>query len=309
MKDVRHYYEIMDRKNQQKTVKRKSPVLKSEIEEPCYLFLDQSTSSGYAVYDNNSRLVLSGVVQKGKSSLQEYKYGFRDLIQELVNSYGVSTIFHEEVYDASNMITTEVLFYIKHMIQDIGYFSEKIEVLGLDHMKWKSELAKPGKFNKSGDHKKQVKELVEKVYPLVTLTAEDEVDAIGMGVSVLIKQKRRVNFYHTTRYNKKLPLNEFILNDELIDGSEECTIKKLRKPFRDAYEIGGLHELPLDTRRKVDDLFRRFLSHRDAVVYIRIPKTYKYWGVYLLHHNISPRDLIQDDQSFILMCTRKSRLK
>src|SRR5699024_12642393 len=60
---------------------------------------------------------------------------------------------------------------------------------------------------------------------------------------------------------------------------EEEFVKKLRKPFRVAYEEGGLIELELEKNKGVKKLFRQFLSHKDALTFVRIPKDYKYWGV------------------------------
>ncbi|MFV1457747.1 hypothetical protein, partial [Bacillus mycoides] len=280
-----------------------------DITYPCYLFLDQSTRTGYALFDNDSRLVLSGVVEKGATeAVRTYGFQLADMVRDLAQKYKVSTVFHEEVYDKENMITTETLMYIKHKIQDISYTDKEIEVLGLDHMKWKSELAKPEKFVRSKDHKEQVQKFVSMVFPLVTMFTDDESDAIGMGIAVLMKQRKRGNFFDVTRYNKNLSLWEFIIEGEVTPENVHEVIGGMRKPVRDAFELGGAFEIPLDSRKRVDDTFRKFLSHRDSVVYTQIPKTYKYWGVMLLDKGVKPSKLEREDQSFTFISCRRKRL-
>lgn len=313
VKDIRVFYEIKEKKDRSSVrfIPKEEQVI-SDIKKPCYIFLDQSTFSGYAVYDSKNQLITSGEVQKKNTSLEEYKYTFKDIIYALVDEYEVSTIFYEEVYDEANMWTTEVLMYIKHMIKDIGYLRKDVEVFGVDHTKWKRMLAAPEKFSaKKGKHKDEVKKYVEGVYPLLFMDVkygkltENMIDAIGMGVGLLVKQSRRGGFYNTVRYNKNLPIHEKVMATQVSEDWDEI-IRKSNKPYRDAYGVGGVMELELDRRRAVGDLFRRYLTHRDGVAYVRIPKDYKDWGVLLLKHNIKPSDL-GEQQDFLLLAVRKKR--
>lgn len=311
--DIRVFFEVKGGKHRTsvKAVKEEEQN-KADIEYPCFLFLDQSTSTGYALYDNKSQLVLGGVIEKGKANLTDYKYKLKGILEELIDDYKVSNVFYEEVYDKENMWTTEVLMYIKHMVQDISYFKEDVEVLGVDHMVWKSKLAGKDKFNTSGNHKVEVKKYVEGVYPLLFIDkeyidlTEHTVDAMGMGIGLMVKQTRRGNFYHTVRYKKNLPIEELIVAKG--DKSWEEVIAKCRKPFRDAYELGGIMELELDRRRGIGDLFRRILTHRDGVACVKVPRDYKDWGVTLLLHNKSPEELTES-KDFWLIAVRKRRKK
>src|SRR5699024_6585185 len=112
---------------QQQTSRSKELVPLSELKKPVTLFLDQASEGGYSLYDNDSRLFMSGVFKRGKTPLPEFKKEFIKFITELIDEFNIKHIFHEEVYDSANMITTEVLFYLKHAIQDLGYFTKGVE--------------------------------------------------------------------------------------------------------------------------------------------------------------------------------------
>lgn len=318
IKDTRIFFEIKEKKY--RTSVRAIPEfeqVQEDWESPCFLFLDQSTSTGYALYDNKNQLILSGLAIKGNTGLMDYKYQLKDIVYDLIEKYGVKTVFHEEVYDKDNMWTTEVLMYIKHMIKDIEYHLSDVEVFGVDHMTWKTKLAGKDKFNTQNNHKQEAKKYVAGVYPLLFMDVrygeltEDMIDAIGMGVALLVKQTRRGDFYHTVRYNKSLPIHvrvvtvEDYLDDE-GDVDWEARIAKCQKPYREGYEIGGDMELELDKRRAVGDLFRRFLSHRDGVAVVRVPYTYKDWGVLLLEYGMKPSEL-PESKEFWLMAVRRNR--
>lgn len=311
VKDRRHYVSIEGGKNRESV--HFIPSDEHNIEEvakPCFLFLDQATNSGYALFDNKNRLIMTGVVQKGRAGLQEYKFKFKEILEELVEDYGVETIFHEEVYDKDNMWTTEVLLYIKHMVQDIAYLNKDVEVFGVDHMTWKGRLAGQGKFNYKADHKKEVKKFVEGVYPILFMDVKygeltgDMIDALGMGIGLLVKQTRRGNFYDTVRYKKNLPIHEFLVSKG--DKEWDEVIAKCRKPYRDAYEVGGIMEVELDRRKGIGDLFKRYLTHRDGVVCVKVPRDYKDWGINLLKHGKKPSDL-PEDKEYWLIAVRKRR--
>lgn len=281
------------------------------IKYPCYLLMDQSTETGYTVYDDDYQLIMSGNLGKNNASLEEYKYALKDVVDELIEEYKIKTIFYEEVYDKENMWTTEVLLYIKHAIKDIAYLNKEVEVFGVDHMTWKVKLASPNKFNTSNNHKKEVLKYVEGVYPLLFMDKENSkltehmVDALGMGIGLLVKRTRRGGFYDTVRFNKNLPIHQMILKvDE--DVMWEEVVGKCRKPYRDAFAVGGVTELELNRRKGIGDLFRRYLTHKDALAVVRIPKDYKDWGILLLEHGKKPSELGKD-KDFWLLSVRKKR--
>lgn len=312
MKDKRKYYGYVDVKKKGQTVAVDTPPSQEVFTAPFYLFLDQATKTGYAVYDSSARLVCSGVLYKEDTeSVQTFGFGLVDFVSTFLDQYPIHHVFHEEVYDRENMLTTETLLYIKHKIQDMARTREGLTVLGLDHRRWKKELASPEKFETGGGKKKekaQVAKFVSRIFPLVTMFSDDETDAIGMGIAVLMKRKKIGNFFDVTRYKKDLPIHEFIVEGEVTKENIREVVAGLRKPFRTALEVGDVFEIPLDTRRRVDDTFRMFLSHRDSVVFTEIPKNYRYWGYMLLREGIAPSDLTREDKSFTLISCRKRRL-
>lgn len=307
MKREDFYFDILPdyKQTQGISVVKKEKVKGNElIKYPCHLFLDQSTRTGYVIIDDNRRLIRGGVIEKGYSdSLESYKFGLKDIILELVNDYKINDVWHEETYDKANHWTTEVLTYIKHMIKDLAYESGgDIRVLGLDHMKWKSLLAKPGKFKrgKNGDDKNEVKKLVNLVYPLLNLP-EDTTDALGMAIAIVWKQTAKSSYYNA-RINKKLPVNVEIFTmkkDELIEDK----IQKYGVRFKRKYEVGGVHEF--EYVESYDEVLncRYILSFRDCVCYSKI--TYhRNLGMILLHYGINPYEL-EEGEEVIVMASRK----
>lgn len=315
MKINRYFFDIIEDYRDTLTV---VPVPESKvrgtIEYPCHLFLDQATKTGYVIYDDKRRLVTAGhVVKDSKEELVDFKYALRDEINALIDKYRVSHVWHEEAYDKANHWTTEVLMYIKHMIKDLSYERSRgigvsegsdvtdITVLGLDHMKWKSLLAKPKAFKRTGDDKKQVAKFVGEVYPLLNLP-EDTMDALGMGIAIVFKQSEK-NVLHNARINKKLPV--FVEVMTLKPGEQiEDKIAKLSKKFRVTAEEKGIYEIDYVTKK--DELMnaRYFLSFKDAVCWSRIPYHTTY-GQLLLHYNIVPKYMVEGEEVIMIACRKK----
>lgn len=311
MRDIRKFYTLEDRKHQQQTIMTDEKPNISDLKMPCYIFLDQASHTGYSLWDDESRLVLTGVVyhEDTRENFETYIHELVKLVEELAEEYGVTRVFHEEVYvpEVASISTAEKLHYIKHHIQDISYHNPDIEVLGLDASRWKQELAKPKSFKKNIDDKKQVLKFVEEIYPLVTFTTDDESDALGMGIAVMIKDRNKQNIYNVTRYNKKLPIHLEIMQANTPITDPEFT-NKLKVRYSVPFRVGGLYELSLNKSKAVEQEIRKYLSHKDSLLYVKIPRDYKYWALMLLLNNVSVHDISSEDKSYILVASRKKRL-
>lgn len=320
LKDIRRHYKNTDIREQQQTYIVDIPEDKNVWKQPLYMFLDQASHTGYSVFDDDSKLVMSGVMYHEESveNKKTYIHTMVEVVTEICLEYGVKHLFHEEVYidgERVAMSTAESLHYIKSHIQDIGHFHPEISVYGLDIRKWKSELAKPNryKFSKKNGSKKDNEEKAEtmkhvsEIFPLVSLVTDDESDAIGMGIAVMIKNKNKRNIYNVTRYNKKLPIYLEIFNKD-FDFTNDDAIEKLKVKWKRPANIGGVYKLPLNRARNVEIDIRQFLSHKDALIYFEIPKDYKNWGFILLENNYKLDDITSDDKSFYLVASRKNRM-
>lgn len=320
IRDIRKHYSNTERKFQQQTYIRDIPEDVNSWKKPLYMFLDQASHTGYSVFDDDSKLVMSGVMYRepNRENVQRYVHAMVEEVTSICLEYGVEHLFHEEVYiDGVRvaMSTAESLHYVKSHIQDISHHHPHINVYGLDIRKWKSELAKPERYkfsrntgaNKDKEEKLETKKHVTAIFPLVSLITDDESDAIGMGISVMIKNKNKQNIYNVTRFNKKLPIHLEIFNKS-FDFSDENEVNKLRVKWKTPALIGGIYNLPLNKSRNVEVDMRQFLSHKDALIYFDIPKDYKYWGFLLLEHNFSLDDISSEDNSFYLVASRKNRL-
>ena len=287
---------------------------KEDIAYPCTILFDQSTRSGFSIWDSKKRLVMTGYVYKKDScTVTEYKYILKEISEELIKEYQVKTIIHEEIYGGENYLTLEVLMYIKHMIKDLEFENPDLKVFGFHNRIWKKHLAKPKtfKFGATEQEKKEVRKLVEQYYPLLFVESdyyeitEDMADSIGMGIGLILNQKIAGNMLNLVQFNKKLPIHQMIIKKEENDDWETL-ISKLRKPYRDAYSVGKVMEIELNTNRKIDEQLKRVLTHLDCVVCVKIPKSYKNWGLILLEQNIKPSDL-NGDKSFWIVSVRKKR--
>jgi Holliday junction resolvasome RuvABC endonuclease subunit len=309
MKRTDYYFDIVDNLNEKHTI---MPVelskVKGTIEYPCHLFLDQSTKTGYAIVDDKRRLIRAGLIDKeDKDSLETYKYGLKDIIKSFIDEYQIRVVWYEEAYDKANHWTTEVLYYIKHMIKDLAYeygqdvTVEEIKVFGLDHMKWKSLLAKPAKFKRTGDDKKQVRKFVNDVYPLLNLP-EDTTDAIGMSIAIIWKQTEK-KMYYNARINKKLPIHLEVTTVNPGDDIEDI-IKSYGKRFTKKLDVNGFDYF--DYVIEYDEFLncRYVLSFRDTVCWAKIPY-HRNMGMILLHYGIIPKNLKEGEEVLLIACRKK----
>lgn len=318
MKDIRKHYSFTDRSHQQQTFVVEEPVSKEQWKRPLYMFLDQASSTGYSVFDDDSKLVMSGVMQHQPNveSREEFVHMMVQIVEEICVEYGVQHLFHEEVYidgGIVSMSTAEKLHYIKSHIQDIKMRQPQIEIYGLDAKKWKSELAKPERFKFAKGSKRDASEKAEtlkhvtEIFPLVSIVTDDESDALGMGVAIMIKDRNKKNIYNVTRFNNKLPINLQIFNKS-FDFTDDEAIQKLKVAWKRPANIGGVTELKIDGRKNIETSIRQFLSHKDSLIFVEIPPTYKNWGMLILEHNLKLSDLDSEDKSFYLVASRKRRL-
>lgn len=314
--DYREIYVEIKLGNERATTR---PVLEENqnseaIQYPCTILFDQSTRTGFSIWDSKKSLVMTGCVyKKDTCSVTEYKYILKEIIENLIAKYRVDTIIHEEIFGGESFLTLEVLMYIKHMIKDLEFENDNLKVYGFNNKIWKKNLAKPKafKFGNTEQDKKEVRRIVENYYPLLFVDAnfcditEDMSDSLGMGIGLILNQKIQGSLLNAVQFNKKLPIHSVIVKKEDSDDWNDI-VAKLRKPFRTAHELNPLMEIELNTSKKIGDQLRRVLTHIDCITCVKIPKSYKDWGIILLEHNIKPSDL-NGDKSFWIVSCRKTR--
>lgn len=302
----------------------KTHIHQDTYQSPCTLFLDQASTVGWSVWDNTNTLIQSGIVERGVARIEEHGSQLVDFIKDKIDTMDVTTVLYEEVFiprdgNPGNVAGVERLYYIKHKITDLGY-QLPLQVFGLDNGTWKSQLRQGAKKLKGLSDKDEILHYVNEYLPEFESYSEDEVDAIGMGIAVMVNNQGR--FYDVSRYNKRLPVHWGIAT---LDFEGFKADSKMYKRFQEPKDLGGLYEIPLEKSRKIETEFYKLLTHRDVLAYCIIPKSYKYWGFYLLTHNI-PIDKLQvspsvdfrtqngllvseqEDESYILYATRKKRL-
>lgn len=296
-----------------------------EVHKDCVLFLDQASNLGYSIWSNATKeIVESGAVSRNNVQLLEYGEQLVQWLADTVGRYNVKTIFYEEVFvkrdnNPGNVETTEKLYYMKHKIIDFGY-QNRLRTLGLDNGKWKKYLSDKKTFKKTKSDKDEVLRLVKKYMPDFEPSTEDEADAVGMGIAVMVNGGG--NFLDVARFNKKLPVHWGVSGTDWEGFKEDG---KLYAKFKHAKEAGGIKEIPLQSGKMMDDYFKKLLSHEDVLAFTVITPEYRNWGMYLLLNGVDPNTLKgstkqlyldekgkfmneHDSGTYILYASRKKRL-
>lgn len=299
-------------------------IYKEDFQAPCTIFLDQASRVGWSMWDNNNELIQSGIIERDGTRIEEHADRLVGFIKQKAEEFDVTTVLYEEVFiprdgNPGNVAGVERLYYIKHKITDLGY-TTPLHVFGLDNGTWKRLLRNGRKRMVGVSDKEEILALVKEELPNFEPYAEDESDAVGMGVAVMKFNKGA--FYDVSRFNKKLPMHIGISGLD-FEGLKDDG--KLYKRFQDAKDAGGVYELQLNTKTKVENEFKKLLTHKDVLVFCVVPKSYKYWGLYLLLENI-PLDQVSkgsdsnymtkhgkrlsefEEGSYILYASRKQRL-
>lgn len=289
------------------------------------IFLDQASKLGYSIWEGET-LIESGKVDREGLTLQEYGLVLTQFLTDITEEYPIKAMFYEEVFikrgdNPGNISGTESLFYIKHKVKDFG-FENRIKTLGLDNASWKKYLSDKKTFStrKNQTDKERIEELVKKRFPQYKALSEDETDAIGMGIAVMVNKGG--NYYDVARYNKKLPVywETSGLNWEGFKEDPE-----LYKRFLRAYEAGGITELSVNKSKQIEDIFYRHLTHEDTLAFMILEPSYRYYYYYMVLYGIEPKDLIKEEDkvyltndgkylneleegSYIIYAARKKRL-
>lgn len=296
----------------------------TEFQAPCTLLLDQASNVGWSLWDNNNEMIQSGILSRKEQRIEAHADLLVEFVKHMAETYDVTTVLYEEVFiprdgNPGSVAAVERLYYIKHKITDLGYHTP-LQVFGLDNGTWKKLLRDGKKKLPNVTDKEEVELLVKEKFPDYEEFAEDETDAVGMGIAVMANNNGA--FYDVSRYNKRLPVYVGIAPLDFEGFKEDG---KLYKRFQDAKDAGGLYEIKLKKTGQVETEFKKMLTHKDVLAYCVIPKDYKYWGVYLLKENIPIENVKKPSQStymtkegkrlcdyeegsYILYAARKKRL-
>lgn len=285
--------------------------LDTNFKPPCTLILDQATKTGFSIWDSRKSLVMFGTINRGTDmSLTEFKHGLVEEIKSLKEEFNIEQLIYEEVY-MEHLATYDNLLYIKHALEDLAYTEEELKVAGIESLKWKSILARPNKFV-AENHKKEVLKYVEKAFPLLFTgvyaeqITEDMVDALGMGIALMLKRGRTIPIETMLKYNKKLPIHLLTLLDTVTPLEEQLsTTRKLR--FKRAFLADGLFELDAKKNTNAHKGFRQFLTHRDGVAAILVTPGHREWGYHMLEQNLDLEDLQNEESAFWLLAIRKNK--
>lgn len=264
-----------------------------DIHKECILFLDQASQLGYSVWsDETKEIIESGALSRENLNIQQYGERLNGWLDEITTKYPIKVIFYEEVFmrrdeNPGSVAVTEKLYYMKHKVEDYGY-THRIRTLGLDNGRWKKYLSDKKTFKKTADDKQEVLRLVKKHMPDFEPETEDEADAVGMGIAVMVNGGG--NYLDVARFNKRLPIHWGISGTDWEGFKEEG---KLYARFQHAKTAGGIKEIPLQSSKLMDDYFRKLLTHEDVLAFTVITPEYRNWGMYLLLNNINPSELKQ----------------
>lgn len=276
-----------------------------EVHKDCILFLDQASQLGYSIWsDETKEIIESGAVSRANVDLLEYGNKLISWLDEVTTQYPIKVIFYEEVFvkrdnNPGNVATTEKLYYMKHKIMDYGY-QNRVRTLGLDNARWKKYLSDTKTFKKTKSDKDEILRLVKKYMPDFEPETEDEADAVGMGIAVMVNEGG--NFLDVARFNKKLPMYWGIAGTDWEGFKEEG---KLYARYQQAKDAGGIKEIPLQPSKLMDDYFKKVLTHEDVLAFTVITPEYRNWGMYLLLNGVNPSKLKPAEERLYLDETGK----
>jgi hypothetical protein len=257
-----------------------------------YLFVDQATESGIAIMDKNA--VLAGTYYVGKEqreTLAQYKAYLKLLIKRAVEEFNVKKLYCEDIFLGKSVGSFEVLSVIKFAFEELALeLSLPLEVL--PNGMWKSILASPSKFEQNKDHKQQVKFYVSQWYQVDE--PEHVIDAIGMGISVLIKSDPSRPSIFANVLNRRLGISTDLLIVSDIDNgdalvSQSVASKKYKRGFKKVF-FSFYDKYDLETN------FRYVLTSQDVIAMTIIPE-HRTLGQLLLKHRIKMSDIPKE--SFI----------
>jgi len=253
----------------------------SDIVYPCYLFIDQATKCGIAIYDKFKRLITTLYIKKEDTeSIVEYRSKLKGLINDLIIKYKIEKLFCENVYQGENFNTVSVLVSIKEMLADIAY-ERNIKYYAIDNKKWKSKIIKPEIQHLDLDEKGKIRKAVKDRYTYID-DEQDVIDAIGIALAVLFNEDSKPV---ELRLDKKLSIQHkvFLVNspDEIYDN--------LLKEFK-----SKIHKLPIytfdyDISLDFERNFKYVLTNYNVLAVSEIPYN-RYYGQILLMNNIKPSD-------------------
>lgn len=294
--------------------REQSKVNHKSIKFPCTICLDQNTHTGYAIFDKENRLVSGGIlVASIKTSTQKYIQALTKFLEYLIDVYQIDTVLYEEIFLGKSVSVFEKLVEIRSAIKKLELYTptnveiasdREFNILGIDNKVWKEALANPNKFKKlkTENEKVEINRHISYMYPILIADApneyyiQDMFDAIGMGIGMLIKNTYSGRLYQKARYDKFLPITQksMLLTEEefpcLTDTEQvEKFVGNLPKDFRLGYEVGGISLVSSDSHdnKNMQEVARRYLTHKDNIHVIKLDESYKMFYNTLLEHDIS----------------------
>lgn len=280
------------------------PLIQTYIpNEPIRIFFDQSTSTGYSIFIGRQLYAIGRLSAVGKVPMRDYKYTLKALIDMYVGTYTIDEVWYEEVYDAKNRYTTELLMYIKHVFEDLKYEYESVGrnvyMFSVDHTVWKKYLAVGVPVKQKSDIEELVKENLDLDDEITKYCQEDMYDSLGMGIARTIKLGDD-SLFLMARYNKKLPVHKMAMLD-----ITDIETMNLRKPYRLARETGGVMVYTQEETfgEKPDVFARRILSHGDCLIVVEVNQAYREYAIEVLTNNLKTAD-IKDDTIYLLFAKK-----
>lgn len=278
-----------------------------DVHKDCALFLDQASQLGYSVWsDETKELIESGSIIREDRDMLDYGVYMQEWLSEMVEKYPIKVIFYEEVFvsrtsNPGSVEVTEKLYYMKHKVQEFGH-QKRIRTLGLDNGRWKKFLSDKKTFRpKRGvSDKDEVKRLVKLHLPDYEPSTEDETDALGMGIAVMVNGGG--DYLDVARFNKRLGIHWGVAGTDWEGFKEEG---KLYARYNHARNVGGIQEIPLQSGKLMDDYFRKVLTHDDVLAFTVVTPDYTNWGMYLLLNDVNPKELTLAEEKLYLDETGK----
>jgi len=278
--------------------------------EKVLLFADPSTMKTAISLFNENGTYLATILFSRKADSEDpvkFKIDIKQYLNKFMLQNNVSKIIYEDVYDnGRNNAAYQSLILIRDAFRELKY-EYNVDVEDVKNTEWKARLVYPDKIHRDIDHKKLVRDYINKInqFNTMEIKEQDVYDSIGMGLAYfrvanrelpikLLEKKKKVN----TRFNIT---QEFVFVDpNNIDfdiANPELREYSLRK---------GVVNIDINKRLDVKTNIRVALENSEdtndkRAILMHIPKVgYRYYGETLIAN-----DLVEQHDKELLVIAKK----
>lgn len=285
-----------------------------KLNTPTVISIDGSTTCTGISFLNLQYNALMGTMalerESGETPIQ-YKLRFKELMLKLLRRLTVTYIGYEDPFTNGNDTTNKVLFTLRTAVEELKEeykpeFDNSV-LIYINNMHWKKIFLDGKVPNSTPLAKKAIKEKVLSVLPFMSVCTQDEMDATGMGFSML--QKINDGRTDDIRVQKKVKpfkyVAEFIGADDDSEFFDEFIEMKSEFKIPSRVLDGDMAMYQIDGRGIFDNHVYKCMGEEDRLIVVKFKSTTH--ANVILENRLS--DLVHSNKYIYAIIWRKSRKK